>query len=77
MHRVWDWYAFAMPLTVEQLQQSLRDLAERLERGENLKAVEIGYWVDGELHEHTFSVETEQERNDVLLAIRIMLGQVH
>jgi len=60
----------------EEVNAMLAELAERIERG-GLKSVTIkAMTTEGEV-EHTFPLETEEERLAALLTIRKLLGQVH
>jgi hypothetical protein len=55
----------------------LQDMAERIERG-GLKSATIRAMTrEGEMLEHTFPLETEEDQNTALLFIRKLLGQVH
>jgi hypothetical protein len=55
----------------------LQDMAERIERGGVKSATIRAMTREGEMIEHTFPLETEEDQNTALLFIRKLLGQVH
>lgn len=65
------------PVTSDEILEMLRDLADRIERGGDMKSVTLRFVMDGKEHEHNFSLKTEEERDTALLALRTMLGQLH
>lgn len=64
-------------VTPDEIRQMLRDVAQRLEQGADIKSVTLRFLVDDEEHEHVINVETEEERTAALLAIRTVLGELH
>lgn len=65
-------------VTADELLEMFREIARRIEGGQR-GTVTLKYLLAGDdtEHEHTFSLETEEDRNAALLAIRTVLGQVH
>lgn len=60
----------------EEVMDMLREVAETIERG-GVEEVTLKFdLVDGE-KELKFSLRTEEERHEALLAIRTILGQIH
>lgn len=63
-------------VTEAEILASLQELAERIERG-GLKAVTIRAKTDEGEIEHTFPLETQEQRDAALLFVKQVLGQVH
>lgn len=60
----------------EEVMDMLREVAETIERGGVAEVTLKFDMVDGE-KELKFSLRTEEERQQALLAIRTILGQIH